>query len=169
MNSDVSRITPQILSGWKEIANYLGKGVRTVQRYEWELQLPVRRPAGKPRGSVIATREELEAWVAASPIRDGYQLKSGGSGAQNSQAHAIRDGIAEMHRLREQTLALRAELHTSVCMLQRMISRSLVEISGNLADDTRTKLPRGLKLLEQDSVDKPVLSLEGLPANRKAS
>ena len=23
-----------IISGWKDIANYLGKGVRTVQRYE---------------------------------------------------------------------------------------------------------------------------------------
>lgn len=31
----------RLLSGWKEIANYLGKGVRTVQRYEYELLLPV--------------------------------------------------------------------------------------------------------------------------------
>lgn len=34
----------EILSGWKEIANYLRKGVRTVQRYERELGLPIRRP-----------------------------------------------------------------------------------------------------------------------------
>ena len=31
----------QVLNGWKEIANYLGKGVRTVQRYEREFGLPV--------------------------------------------------------------------------------------------------------------------------------
>jgi hypothetical protein len=43
-----------ILKGWKDIAKYLGCGVRTVQRWE-KLGLPVRRPAhrvasfGKPR------------------------------------------------------------------------------------------------------------------------
>ena len=30
----------EIFSGWKDIANYLGKGVRTIQRYERELGLP---------------------------------------------------------------------------------------------------------------------------------
>lgn len=52
-----------ILSGWKDIANYLEKGVRTVQRYERDLGLPVRRPAGRARGSVLATRAELYAWA----------------------------------------------------------------------------------------------------------
>ena len=33
----------EILTGWNEIANYLGMGVRTVQRYERELGLPIRR------------------------------------------------------------------------------------------------------------------------------
>jgi len=64
----------QFLSGWKEIANYLGKGVRTVQRYERQLGLPVRRPAGKPSGSVVATRAELDGWVKASPIREAFRL-----------------------------------------------------------------------------------------------
>lgn len=35
---------PQFLTGWKEIANYLGKGVRAVQRYERKFGLPVRAP-----------------------------------------------------------------------------------------------------------------------------
>src|ERR1700722_9471227 len=65
---------PQFLSGWKEIANYLGKGVRMVQRYEWQMGLPVRRPAGKPRGSVVATKPELDAWIGASPIREAFHL-----------------------------------------------------------------------------------------------
>ena len=60
---------PEILSGWKDIANYLGKGVRTVQRYERELGLPVHRPAGKYVGSVIVTKAELDRWVAAGPTR----------------------------------------------------------------------------------------------------
>jgi hypothetical protein len=56
-------MTSGIFSGWKDIANYLGKGVRTVQRYEGEFGLPVRRPAGKHRGSVLATKAELDEWV----------------------------------------------------------------------------------------------------------
>jgi hypothetical protein len=62
-------IEPNFLSGWKDIAHYLGKGVRTVQRYEQELALPVRRPDGRVCGSVIAFRVELDHWVSASPIR----------------------------------------------------------------------------------------------------
>jgi hypothetical protein len=59
----------EVFSGWKDIANYLGKGVRTVQRYEKELMLPVRRPAG-PRGSVLATKAELDRWVLSASLRE---------------------------------------------------------------------------------------------------
>ena len=52
----------EIFSGWKEIANYLGKGVRTVQRYERRLGLPIHRLAGASAGSVIATKSELDGW-----------------------------------------------------------------------------------------------------------
>jgi len=53
----------QILSSWKEIASYLGKGVRTVQRWEQNLSLPVHRPAGAPRNIVFARTSELSTWV----------------------------------------------------------------------------------------------------------
>jgi hypothetical protein len=52
-----------VLTSWKEIAAYLGKGVRTVQRWEGELQLPVRRPYGVEKHVVIALPEELDRWV----------------------------------------------------------------------------------------------------------
>src|SRR5215831_4406762 len=70
------RESQQFLNGWKEIAGYLGKGVRTTQRYERTLGLPVRRPAGKPSGSVIATRAELDGWVKASPISEIFHLRN---------------------------------------------------------------------------------------------
>ena len=64
----------RVLSGWKEIGTYLGNGVRTVQRYERELDLPVRRPVGHSGGSVIATKAELDGWIAASPSREAYRV-----------------------------------------------------------------------------------------------
>jgi Tol biopolymer transport system component len=50
------------LDSWKEIATYLGRGVRTVQRWEREEGLPVHRLGHEKRGSVYARREELAAW-----------------------------------------------------------------------------------------------------------
>ena len=59
-----------VLSSWKEIAAYLGRSVRTVQRMEVELGLPVRRPKGHARSSVMAIPEELDAWLKSfSPQR----------------------------------------------------------------------------------------------------
>lgn len=62
-NTVVSVQTPTVLGSWKEIAAYLGKGVRTVQRWEQQFGLPVRRPNGRPERIVYATREELDRWL----------------------------------------------------------------------------------------------------------
>lgn len=51
----------RIFSSWKEIAAYLGKGVRTVQRWEAHLNLPVHRPS--KRGVIIAYQSELDRWT----------------------------------------------------------------------------------------------------------
>ena len=50
------------LDSWKAIAAYLGRGVRTVQRWERDEGLPVHRLAHEKRGSVYARRAELDAW-----------------------------------------------------------------------------------------------------------
>ena len=50
------------LSSWKEIAAYLGKGVRTVQRWEHQFGLPVRRPSARSH-VIFAIPEELDAWL----------------------------------------------------------------------------------------------------------
>src|SRR5262245_7823300 len=50
------------LDSWKEIASYMGRDERTVQRWESERNLPVRRLPGGKRGGVYAYRQELDAW-----------------------------------------------------------------------------------------------------------
>lgn len=55
------------LDYWQEIAKYLGREVRTVQRWEREKKLPVRRLSGagddnQPR--VFAFKSEIDAWLA---------------------------------------------------------------------------------------------------------
>ncbi|MEZ5355049.1 MAG: hypothetical protein R2762_20630 [Bryobacteraceae bacterium] len=53
------------LESWKQIADYLGKGVTTVRRWEREEGLPVHRQEHALRGSVVAYRSELDAWRAS--------------------------------------------------------------------------------------------------------
>ncbi len=50
------------LDSWKEIAAYLKRGVRTVQRWERVNGLPVHRLDLERQGSVFAYRAELDAW-----------------------------------------------------------------------------------------------------------
>jgi hypothetical protein len=67
-----------VLNSWKEIATYLGRGVRTVQRWEAELNLPVHRPRGKTRSAVVAFRQELDAWLQCTPSQsDSKQISNG--------------------------------------------------------------------------------------------
>ena len=55
---------PPVLTCWKDIAQYLGKGVRTVQRWEQEFGLPVRRPNGIEHKSPVAAHPgDLDEWL----------------------------------------------------------------------------------------------------------
>ena len=58
-----------VLSGWKEIANYLERGVRTVQRYERQSHLPVRRVQMTRCSSVFALAKDLDNWLDQTPLR----------------------------------------------------------------------------------------------------
>jgi len=52
------------LDSWKEIAAYLKRGARTVQRWEREESLPVHRLRHDKLGSVFAYKSELDQWWA---------------------------------------------------------------------------------------------------------
>ena len=109
---------PPVLTSWKDIARYMGKGVRTVQRWEQDFGLPVRRPHGSSKKAILARPGDLDAWVAlrcssrpsplaSSPVvgalpllpRDGSRGSLKGLSALNAQ-------IQTSHILRTSNLAL---------------------------------------------------------------
>src|SRR5687767_10262397 len=61
------------LDSWKEIASFLGRGIRTVQRWEREEGLPVHRLAHAQRGSVFADAKELSAWWESRQVKPDAQ------------------------------------------------------------------------------------------------
>jgi hypothetical protein len=70
------------LESWKEIAAYLNRGVRTVQRWERSEALPVYRHHHDKRGTVYAFRQEIDAWrenrsAGGGPERDSPLTSAG--------------------------------------------------------------------------------------------
>ncbi len=100
-----------ILTSWKAIAAYLSCGVRTAQRWEMEMALPVRRPGGSSRNIVLAVTEELDEWVKQKPV-----VEPGVDNLVVRQAQLRRE-LGEL-RIRQRQLV--AELRGSLLMARQL-------------------------------------------------
>ena len=67
------RTAEQLLNSWKAIAAYLGRNVRTVQRWEHSEGLPVRRHGHDRGATVYADRSEIDAWLETRQIGSLYE------------------------------------------------------------------------------------------------
>jgi hypothetical protein len=78
------------LDSWKEIAEYIGRDVRTAIRWEHERGLPVHRVPGGRRGAVFAYASEIDRWRAGLPPNGaGTAFKAPEAGPpSDSTAHA---------------------------------------------------------------------------------
>ena len=65
-------LSDQQLVSWKEIAAYLKRDVRTVQRWERSRGLPLHRLPGGHRRAVYAVRPELDAWLISLPVHEDH-------------------------------------------------------------------------------------------------
>lgn len=93
-----------VLASWKDIAQYVGKGIRTLQRWERELGLPVRRTHEGPKPGVMAVPAEIDAWVHALGLRDDRKTNR-----MRALLQSLRELRAENQELRRQLEAERAK------------------------------------------------------------
>jgi hypothetical protein len=96
-----------VLTSWKEIAHYVSKGVRTVQRWERELGFPVRRTKHGTKSSVLAVPGEIDTWVQSRQFPGG-QLGSVES-ERTTLFRALKALRSENRKLRRQLEAERAK------------------------------------------------------------
>lgn len=94
MQASVPSPQNELFTSWKEIASYLNKGVRTVQRWEAEFGLPVRRPREKPRGVVQAKRVDLDCWIDSTWAQRVKRVASSNvEGLQRCHGLRLRDQV----------------------------------------------------------------------------
>ena len=110
---------------------YLGRGVRTVQRWEAQLGLPIHRPAGKDHSAVLAFSSELDQWLDSRPVR--FAAVSSPNQPADGQAVPV------------QALLARAE-----AILER------IEALLMRADQTQQRLSEALETIAaRETVDRP--------------
>jgi hypothetical protein len=112
----------RILNGWKQISSHLDRGVRTAQRWEALLGLPIHRPALKDRSAVVAFSDELDLWLARTPPDARDQCLAVNEKDQNKDQNQERllRVLDNMSTLVQQSCALVSQVRT----LQEQLRRS---------------------------------------------
>jgi len=119
MGDDNISVQSQVLTGWKHIASYLNMGVRTIQRYEAERELPIRRLTAGPRGTVMATKTDLDDWLATRPKR--HVSIAPKLLTPDSTIEPLGVAILRMRQLRTEMKQRRADVTAEVRKLHRSI------------------------------------------------
>jgi hypothetical protein len=135
-----------VLSSWKDIAKYLGKGVRTVQRWERQLGLPVRRPNGaSQKSAVVLYRGDVDAWVATRfSARTLEKNEAQATRSSRSARTTLREGIRTARELRTANLALTEQITHSIRMLTERCELLTVQSLQDFSLGERAKRPESL-------------------------
>jgi hypothetical protein len=129
----------KVLNSWKEVAHYLERGIRTVQRWEADLGLPVRRPRGKKRSAVIAICSEIDEWVDACPA---FIINQGNGHESRPCKTRVRGRLAGQPTVNETILRSRF-LRGHVRRSREELAKAIVRLVGTLKTATENSEARG--------------------------
>jgi hypothetical protein len=133
----------QILNGWKEISNHIERGIRTAQRWEVHLGMPVHRPALKDRSAVVAFTDELDSWLS----RTAPDTLDGRSEVSEQTLMRVHHNLSTLawhtSEVAAQTRALQEQLKRSLeTQHKRIASRMCIAPSGGNRATTLPFQPR---------------------------
>lgn len=134
-----------VLQSWKQIAEYVGRTERTLQRWEREFGFPVHRPSGKSRSAVMALAEEIQQWARGKPSLDQIRHTT-----RLSQAKRVRHRApGPDHKVLHSPMRNEAESSQSRLRLQALVRNqktfrekitSLTRQQRNLLEQLKRKL-----------------------------
>jgi hypothetical protein len=156
MSNDIANTSSEVLNSWKEIARYRDRGVRTVQRWETELGLPVRRPHGHGRSAVFAIRAELDAWLRSCPVNPVKKTLENGAtigpvkitarrprnlnGAANGNCSetffVTRRLILDFQQIQQRSIDSREQLKDAIIRLRQTMGKMLVNVPQKLGSSS---------------------------------
>jgi hypothetical protein len=122
-----------MLSSWKEIAHFFGKGVRTVQRWEKTLDLPIHRPPGAPSNVVLARTSDLEEWMHRGSVRTEMQAES--SSETVASLPALEREVARLASLSGVAVEA-ADATSGVDERVSALAETVAQVNGKLASGT---------------------------------
>lgn len=162
-----------VLNSWKEIADYMGRGVRTIQRYERDLHLPVHRPAGKSRSAVIAFADEIDQWMRKGSVLryvvngdtkknvdaniEGWQRLIANSEKLAKRADILKTQMSELLRLMQETERRRKlMLHWQAPKeLSQALSKKTAELRSKM-EEISELMARGGKSVNGQTTNPPL-------------
>jgi hypothetical protein len=157
MSNDIANTSSEVLNSWKEIARYLDRGVRTVQRWETELGLPVRRPHGHGRSAVFAIRADVDAWLRSCPVKKTLENgasagaaklptvrrhgnMNGGSATTNGNCSdaffVTRRLILDFQQIQQRSIDSREQLKDAIIRLRQTMGKMLVNVPQKLGSSS---------------------------------
>lgn len=137
------------LTSWKEIARYLNKSVRTVQRWEREFGLPVRRPAGRDAATVLALPQELDLWLQRQTVARAVQ-----------ELQDEMEAVARHPQIAACVERLRAS--SRLCHVTSSRSTALIQRSQALMEEMRRQVERLTVALENGQALEKRLAAQGI-------
>jgi|SRR5215469_2543864 len=110
-----------VLSGWKEISQYLGCGVRTAQRWE-HAGLPIHRPLPGGRSHIVADSKDLDSWVQYSFA---WRSKNADLLVHLERAHKLRADLQKARQMLHERMEALSKEVAAVCAGMEQLQREL--------------------------------------------
>ena len=93
---------------WKEISEYSGRGIRTLQRWEQNFRFPVHRPDPRNKSAVVASRCEIDEWFRTRPL---LPAKPGSGVLRESRAKGLTASAHQLHVEAQRLLNSSTQMH----------------------------------------------------------
>jgi hypothetical protein len=129
---------PRRLNSWKEIAAYLGRGVRTVQRWE-KMGLPVQRPKSGSRSSVTAATDEIDNWLSRAHTH-GINVPQIGERERQLFRAGLLGSVQQARALRKEMAILTQNRRIAVKQLRETIAAFKKSCFNTLSESKPKKL-----------------------------
>jgi len=119
---------PEILNSWKEIATYLDRVVRTLQRWAIDADLPIRRLGAGSRAPVFAFAHEMDQW-----LRKRRALKDDG------RTPALQSKIQELRKKSEQIINTLQKNGADFLFIDLEVANAMARSASNAGRNTEKR------------------------------